>query len=236
MTTHIDKNVINKEYKTATLKLEELLSITLHNMKIEYKNDEVNRLQAIKSFNIINAFCKQNQLSIIDSANIKYGLVGEGFIQAVEDRLEFLLINEYDENLNDLFISNNKMNDAEHDAIQNMINELRNKINSDKQLEDEHKERILKKLNEMQAQLDKKISDGEIIKGKALSIINILSFGRKEVITPILRDTTELIKAVNKIENRYSGLSNNNEQIPYSNFLEIDEIIDDEIIDGEIIE
>ncbi len=235
MTTHIDRNIINKEYKTATLKLEELLSSTLSNMEVEYKNSGVNRLQAIKSLNIINAFSKQNQLSTIDLANIQYSSLGKGFIDAVKARLELLLTDEYDENLDDLFISNNKINDDEYNTIQNMINELRNKIHSNKQLEDEHKDRILKKLNEMQAQLDKKISDGEIIKGKALSIINILSFGRKEVISPILKDTTELIKAINKMENKYSGLSEKNEQIPYSDFLEINDT-KDEIIDGEIVE
>mgnify|MGYP005995348315 CR=1 FL=1 len=63
------------------------------------------------------------------------------------------------------------------------------------------------------------------------NIQSLLNKLREEVVSPLLKDTTDLIKEINKIESKHSGLPDIENQIEYQ-----EEIFETEVIDKNQIE
>lgn len=80
----------------------------------------------------------------------------------------------------------------------------------------------MKKLNELQNQFDKTMSTFDNVIGKTFTILNVMSFGRKEVVSPLMKDTTELLKVLNKMETIKSELPDTENQIEYEETIKLE--------------
>lgn len=76
---------------------------------------------------------------------------------------------------------------------------------------------------EFQTELNKNMSTFDSIIGKSMIVIKTMSFGRKEVVTPLMEDAITLTKELNKIETIHSELPNTDNQIEYEEAVLIEE-------------
>lgn len=226
---YINEEFLSYNHVNITNSLENVLIFMIE--KLDNQQIAYQAIAAVKAINIINAFCVVNNIDQISKQNIGISNSSTYVISNVKDRLTKLLDGEVD-NYKKLFIKQNyPLTDEEHETIQSLLNKLRDKVESETRLDEKHKARVLKKLNEMQMELNKNMSTFDNMIGKAHDVFKVLKFGREEVVSPLLKDTTDLVKAVNKIESKHSGLPDVENQIEFN-----EDILDTEVIEKNQIE
>lgn len=211
---YIDEKFINCETDNPLHTLEEFLIDVIG--KLPKTENGLDKIEEIKALNIINAYCKAHSLPTVSLNNITLNTSFAQFSGNLKSRLTNLILNETADNYENLFKKQAyALNDNEFQTIQEGINKLRDKVNNTKELHQEHKARILKKLNEMQTELNKNMSTFDSIIGKSMIVLKTISFGRKEIVTPLMKDAIELTKELNRIETIHSEIPNTENQIEY---------------------
>lgn len=111
--------------------------------------------------------------------------------------------------------------DAEHETIQTKINNLRDKILKSTSIDEQHKTRVLKKLEELQASLHKKMSTLDSILGGMVSIGHTLGLTAIEA-KPFIDEVKDMMEIVLRTKCRDEQLPENN-QLGSSELLKITE-------------
>lgn len=221
---YIDERFINCETDNPLHTLEEFLIDIIE--KFPKAENNSNKIEEVKALNIVNAYCKAHSLAEVSTSNINLSASFSQFRANFNQRLTNLILKETAGDYEKLFKKQAyPLSDDEYQTIQNCINNLRDKINNTKDLVEEHKSRILKKLNEMQTELNKNMSTFDSIIGKSMIVLKTISFGRKEIVTPLMKDAIELTKELNKIETIHSEIPNTDNQIEYVETVLIEEEI-----------
>ena len=150
---YFDENFLTSDYDQ-NKKIEFLESIVIHvSNEFDKENIALQKIDALKAFQLINLFCIENELTPIDLSNISLSDESDYFKQILEEYLSNLITNIHTDYNNPFSKPKYQLSDKEESTIQTLINNLRNKIDKEQNIEDEHKQRIIKKLNEMQEEL-----------------------------------------------------------------------------------
>lgn len=222
---YIDQEFLTYTNENPIDRLESFLMTTMINMKVPAKVHP--ELYAMQACEIINGYCRAHNLIKIELAGLNARSAVSNFLDRIRTRYEALVLKEKAISYEEIFKKQGyPLSDDEIQKIQDGINNLRDRINSSEDLNKEHKARILKKLNEMQTELNKNMSTFDNIIGKSVNVIKLLSYGRKEVVTPIMKDAIELTKELNRVETIHSGLPD------VSNQIEFDEVVETELLDA----
>ncbi len=223
---YIDEKFLISDYDQSQ-KIDFLETLVIH-ISNEFNKDIVGfqKIEALKALKTINLFCVENQLTPINLSKISQRHESQHFKQILEDYLSDLITSEHEDYHNPFSKPKYQLSNKEENTIQTLINNLRNKIDKEQNIQEEHKQRIIQKLNEMQEELNKKISTFDNILGKSMDILKVLQFSRKEIVSPLIQDTTNLIKEINNIESHHSGLPSTENQISYQECIEEVEIIE----------
>lgn len=230
---YINESHLTPNYTNPAHHAEEMIIYTAKKLYEDNEADGIYPRQVIKAIKIINGFLKMHSFIQIDLNFLSTTSTYQDFNHTLQEKLDELVLYE-DQDYSLLFKEYEyNLTDEEHESIQTLLNKLRNKIVNEDKLDIEHKERILKKLNEMQIELNKNMSSFDTFLGKAMDVWKVLKYGREEVVSPLLKDTTELVKAVNKIESEHSDLVDLENQIEHK---DSEEILDTEIIEKNQIE
>lgn len=208
-------------------KIEFLENIVIHvSNEFTKESGALQKVDALKALQLINLFCMENNLTQIDLSNISLHDDSDYFKTIIKDYLSDLITNIHNDYNNPFSKPKYQLSDKEESSIQTLINNLRDKIEKEQNINEEHKQRIIKKLNEMQEEFNKKISTFDNILGKSMDILKVLQFSRKEIVSPLIQDTTNLIKEINKVESNHSGLPSTENQLDYQECIEEVEIIE----------
>jgi hypothetical protein len=223
---YFDENFLTSDYNE-NKKIEFLENILIQTLrKFEAGRYTLEKIDALKALQLINLFCIENNLTILNLEKMSIDSEEELFAKKIKDYLSELIINSSDRYQNPFAKSKYNLSDKEESTIQTLINNLRDKLDKEQNIKDEHKQRIRKKLNEMQEEFNKKISTFDSILGKSMDVLKVLQFARKEIASPLIKDTTNLIKEINKIESNHSGLPSIENQIDYKECIEEVEVIE----------
>jgi len=110
----------------------------------------------------------------------------------------------FESKINDRFTY--KLEDKEIDSIQDLLNKLRDMIYSSNEIEDEHKRRLLEKINQLQTELNKEISDFDKFLG--LMMETATTFGKAgEAAMPF-------IKLIHKLQEVLGPIIRRNKSLP----------------------
>lgn len=217
---YIKDEYINGEYQNLTKQIDFIL--TDLRTRIEKENVTLIQRELIEAFKIINGILSLSNFGKLDLNGFTLSTTYQTFLSKIDQILNKVLIVD-DVDYSYLFDkSGYHLSDDELTSIQETINALREKVKNTKELNEEHKNRILKKLNELQNQFDKTMSTFDNVIGKTVTILKVMSFGRKEVVSPLMKDTTELLKVINNMETIKSELPNTENQIDFEETLKLE--------------
>lgn len=220
---YIDEKIFFDEIEEPLQVLEDILTIMIKSMPT-VENNTIPKVEELKAINIINAFCKNNSLELVNLSNLSIGASYAQFRANLNSRLTSLFTKEISKKYDELFQKKlYKLDKDELKNVQSLINLLRDKINKIEGLEKKHVARILKKLNEMQTELNKPISTFDTLIGKSISIINTIRHARKEVIAPVMKDAIELTKELNKMDSIHCNIPESKNQLGFEELIRIEE-------------
>jgi hypothetical protein len=200
--------LIHNEYDNDNI-IETLENIVMNVINNIEKEENFDGREALKAIQLINLFCEANSLEPLNISEMSINSGYNNFKYFLENYLEELLKNNIQSYNNPFLKQKSNLTVEERTTIQELLNKLRDTVESEENITDEHKRRILKKVNEMQAELNKKISDLDYLGGKIMSIVKGVKYIEKEIISPLVKDATELAKAVNRMESKESGVPDN---------------------------
>lgn len=222
---YFDRSIISDSIENPMDQLELIITDVLNNMDETYTID---KMQALKALQLINFFCDAHDIVKMDVSDISRHSNEDEFKNIISDFLESIIMDAHLYYANPFMKKKYELTDKEHDTIQELLNKLRDKVDSiESGLDEDHKRRVLKKINEMQTELNKKMSTFDSMIGKSYDVIKVLGFGRREVVTPVIQDATKLMKEMNKVEAKHSGLPDVSNQFEHKE--ETEDIIDIEV-------
>jgi hypothetical protein len=111
--------------------------------------------------------------------------------------------------------------DEEYDSIQNSINKLRTKLQNSNDFDLNHRERLLKKLEELQKELHKKMSSFDKFLGGFLSVAHTLGLSAKEA-KPFTDDVKDILDITLNAKSRGENLPEASNQIESTNLFQIE--------------
>lgn len=111
--------------------------------------------------------------------------------------------------------------EEEHETIQNKINDLRDKILKSTEIDEKHRERVLKKLEEMQKELHKKMASLDKFLGGMISVGHALGITAQKA-KPFTDDVKDILNITLNRKGRAEKLPENN-QIATNDLLQITE-------------
>ena len=218
---YISEDYLTSDFDDATFHLKEMLKDALRNIGQHYKHNEgLDFYDMLDTYKVVVDFCKVHS---IDTQKL--------FMDTPKNSSEI-------HNVLSTFYTNYIMNagnmyesiftkktytftDEEHETIQTKINNLRDKILKCKSINEKHKERVLKKLEEMQATLHKKMGTLDTILGAMISIGHTLGLTATEA-KPFTDEVKDIMKIVLKTKSRDEHLPEN-EQLGNTELLKITE-------------
>jgi len=190
--------------------IEHLENIIVDVLKGFEKESSIDRKEALKALQLINLFCDAYDLEQIDLSGLSLiSSSSSDFLNILRDYLDDLLRNHITLYNNPFLKQKSNLTNEQRLNIQELLNKLRDAVESEQNITEEHKRRILKKINEMQMELNKKISDLDYLGGKIMSILKGIKYTQEKIVSPLLKDATELAKAINRMESTEGGIPEN---------------------------
>ena len=114
------------------------------------------------------------------------------------------------------------LTDDEYDKIQNNINTLRDKIINSKEFSEEHKTRLLEKLEKLQNEIHKKMSSTDKVLGNVVSLGHILGKTTKEA-KPFIDEVKDILKIIFKSKEKTENLPDSTNQLETKDLLQIED-------------
>jgi len=109
-----------------------------------------------------------------------------------------------------------KFNDNEHKQLQDILNDMRQIIVDGEFLAEEHKRRVLNKLEKLQEELHKSVSDLSVLYGRIVEASEVVGkVGRN--IDPFTNRAKEFIRILQKKQDETEGLPESNDGLPGPN-------------------
>lgn len=202
----IDNKYIDEPYINALEHLEEFIIDTVD--KIGKNPLKGGPSDAIRAIHVINSFCEENKLKSIPLSGLGVSVSLTTFINALNNKLTDLLLNETKDKYKNIFSKKiYNLSDAEYKSIKNTINSLKEKITNIENIEDDYRDRLLKKLEEIENELHMKMNSFDSIIGKSVDILKVTSCIDESKEGQFIKDDAIiLINDLSKIESFHTGL------------------------------
>ena len=220
---YIKDDFLHSNFDDPRLHLKDMLKTTLEDMQTSYQNhpdnlsyyDSVDTLNAISefadSYDISNEMLhkdnRNNAKQILDVLN-KY------YLDVVAKETSSQYKNIFTRKIY-------SFSDEEYNSIQDHINNLRTKLQNSEDFDPNHKERLLKKLEELQKELHKKMSSLDKFLGGFLSVAHTLGLSAKEA-KPFTNDVKDILDITLNAKSRGENLPENTNQIETTNLFQIE--------------
>ena len=166
---------------------------------------EIDNIQIIEFYLQFVKFCKDRGIEL-SFTTVMGGDIGTSVGNVSNFFLNSLIpLKEQVINSPDSFLSRSGLTRKDKEQIQEKINSLRDQINNTQTLTEEHRNRILTKLNELQAELDKPLGDFYAWLGKLMML--------GKAIKQFAEDASPLFQLVGDIAAIVRGLSPENAEL-----------------------
>ena len=220
---YIKDEFLHSNFDDPRLHLKDMLKTTLVDMQKSYQNHP-NNLDYYDSVDTLNA--------IAEFAN-SYGISNEILYQGHRSNAKEILdvLNKYyldvvaketSSQYKNIFAKQiYSFSDEEYNSIQNSINNLRTKIQKSTDFDANHRERLLKKLEELQKELHKKMSSFDKFLGGFLSMAHTLGLSAQEA-KPFTDDVKDILDITLNAKSRGENLPESNNQIETTNLFQIE--------------
>ena len=226
MNKFVSKELIRNDIENPIFHLEKMLDAFLNKMNKE-DDSTLDKKEFLRACHILNAFCKTHKLNGIDLGGLSLNTKTSVLRGALQARLSKLILNDQKDVYEDLFKKiENSMSDEEYNHIQDLINNLREKIKKATKFDQDLQRRVLDKLNKLQAELDKDINKLELAKGRLLTIADMIGYAHEKALKPIIDSTIDLTNAIRGIEAKSNGMTDPNNQLTYNENIEDTEVIE----------
>jgi len=219
---YIQEEFLNIDFEDPQLHLKEMMKTALTGMQNLVNTGKINYYDAIDTYTAIIEFCKIYGINCDILQNNKPNnspdiirLLNEFYFDSVVKNTTL--------HYNDMFSKKiYLLSDTEYETIQQSINTLRDKIHTSKDFTEEHRARLLKKLENLQNEIHKKMSSYDKILGNIVSIGHTLGKTTKEA-EPFIHEVKEILKIIFKSKETTENLPDSSTQLATNDFLLIGE-------------
>lgn len=225
---YIRKELLHSDYENPQEHLKEMLKSALKLMNSEKNNHRLDYYDSLDTLKCINDFCLVNDIEGIDFSgkhldnNTILNILNSYYTDHIFNNSSNSFIHHFNK-------SKYEFTEEEYQNIQETINQLRNDIQQSTVFGEEHQERLLKKLEELQQELHKKMNKLDKVQGQLLSIGATLGqFGEKT--KPMFDRINETLRVVLRTEQKGDNI------VLPENQLEHEDIIPVEVMDKPQIE
>jgi uncharacterized protein YoxC len=216
---YIDEGLLTSTYKDALSHLKVLTQSALSTIDKANRAHSFNLYKALDTIKCINDFCSLHNLEKIRTDNVGLS-TATNILQHLTDYYMNIALNSNASSFSHYFETTKySFNDTDYTTIQNNLNQLREDIANSTIFSDEHKARLLKKLEQLQAELHKKMNSLDKALGQITSIGATLGqFG--EDAKPFFDRINETFKLIRKTEDKGDGVVPPENQIEHKDFME----------------
>lgn len=206
--SYIDDKYLTDEFDDPRLHLKNMLKDALDSMQDDFENgDTPSFLDLVDVQKTIVDFCKiydiDNQI-LIKNNSTDVGQMYHVLQAFFSDFLKKAPIMHQNIFAKKIYTFTEK----EHETIQSKINDLRNKIIQSAEIDNTHKERVLKKLEEMQKELHKKMASLDKFLGGMISVGHSLGLTAKEA-QPFTDEVKDILNITLNKKSEAEGLPEN---------------------------
>lgn len=219
---YISEEFLTADFENAEVHLQKMLKNALKTLTAMYNADvDINYYDILETYKIVHDFCVAHNIPVDKLAAGKNPTTSHAFYTALNTFYTDYILSKTDL-YGSLFAKKlYTFTDKEHETIQMKINSLRDKISECTDIDEKHKERILKKLEDMQKMLHKKMSTFDTFLGGMVSIANTLGRSAIEA-KPFLDDVKDILDITLNATSRSENLPDN-KQITTTDLLQITE-------------
>jgi len=220
---YIKEEFLHSDFDDPRLHLKDMLKTTLEEMQALYQKhpkllkfyDAVDTLHAISEF--ADSYGISNDLLVSHSYNEAKPIL-DVLNQYYFDVVSKETSNQYKNIFSKKIYT---FSDEEFESVQDSINKLRTKLQETNELDKNHKERLLKKLEELQKELHKKMSSFDKFLGGFLSVAHTLGASSKEA-KPFTDDVKDILDITLNVKSRGENLPESNNQIENNSLFQIE--------------
>jgi hypothetical protein len=218
---YIKDEFLHSNFDDPRLHLKDMLKATLEDMQKLYQNHSLSYYDSVDTLNAISEFA--------DSYGISNEILQKGTISSAIEVLNRLnkyyfdvVAKETSSQYKNIFAKQiYSFSDEEYSSIQDHINNLRTKLQNSNDFEANHKERLLKKLEELQKELHKRMSSFDKFLGGFLSVTHTLGLSAKEV-KPFTDDVKDILDITLNAKSRGENLPESPSQIETTSLFQIE--------------
>jgi len=220
---YIKDEFLHSNFDDARLHLKDMLKTTLEDMQKSYQNHP-NNLSYYDAVDTLNAIAE-----FADSYGISNEMLYKGTSNTAKQILDILnkyyfdvVAKETSSQYKNIFAKKiYSFSDEEYNSIQDHINNLRTKLQNSNEFDSKHKERLLKKLEELQKELHKKMSSFDKFLGGFLSIAHTLGMSAKEA-KPFTNDVKDILDITLNAKSRGEDLPESTNQLETANLFQVE--------------
>ena len=219
---YINDKFLTSEFEDSHSHLKSMLKDTLQTIQEEIKYSRLDYYDLLDTYKAIIDFCT---LYNIDTTELKIigGHNNDNTFQAL-NKFYTKFMNSSNNIYENIFSKKMyTMTDNEHKTIQDKINKLREILIDTELFDEKHRERILKKLEELQKELHKKMGSYDKFLGGMFSMAHTLGLSAKEA-KPFTNEVKEILDITLNAKSRGENLPESNNQIENNDVLVIEDI------------
>lgn len=213
---YISDELRKPDFENPIAYLNEILKSIFRVLDSEYvrNNEGIDYFTLLESISFINQFCTRAKLPLIplSDEDAEHSIA---LYNTLRDYYKSLLINNLNVHSNYLEKDNYEFSNDEFATIEASINALKQDIRNAKILTEDHKDRLIEKVNKVQSELGKKMSSLDKTLGSLISIAKALGVAGKES-KPAFDRINETINLISKVQDRGDNLSSVENQISFN--------------------
>lgn len=210
----------SSENKKGHLKL--MLKNAIDKMIEEDQNNELDTNLSIETIACINAFIQLNKLEVnLINYNVKDISFSRKFITILNSYYQSFIHDNIDLQFSLFEAKEYIFEEENYKTIQDTLNKLRDDLQKTKLFDEEHKQRLLDKLENLQKELHRKMSTLDKTLGQLVSIATALGTAGEKA-KPMFDRINETIKSVLRVQNKKDKIIKDESELDYSPFSKID--------------
>jgi len=218
---YIDSKYLTSEFENSYQHLNIMLKNSLKKIADDVRFSKLDKYDLLHTYKTISDFC---ELYNIDTKDLKVtgsATESKNIIEALNKFYSNFIISSNNMSENIFSKKLYSLTDIEYDTIQNKIDQLRNNLSKTTILDPKHKERVLKKLEELQKELHKKMGSFDKFLGGFISVAHTLGASSKEA-KPFTDDVKDILDITLNVKSRGENLPESTSQLENNSLFQIE--------------
>lgn len=218
---YIQDRFLHSDFSDARLHLKDMLKETLKRMDRLNQDRELNYYDSVDTLNAIREFAYSQGIN--NELLQKDRISNKGEILNILSRYYTdVIAKETSSQYRNIFAKELYLfSDEEYASIQEHINSLRAKLQDSTDFDAKHKERLLKKLEELQKELHQKMSSLDKFLGGCLSVAHTIGLSAKKA-KPFTDDVKDILNITLNTKSRGEDFPENTNQIEKTNLFQVE--------------